>query len=279
MKSRMACLSLFVFVPMTMPVSAGDSVSMNATEARGLVPSPSEANVLSVFWASVPIPVLDRTSRGIILSFPPWELTGNPAGISSPTQPGSGVELLEALARSSTAYAWSDEAGIVNGRPREGGWALIIKDILETPLASFSVEEESLEGAVRALIREAGRAGIGSFAVLPPTPRRPARLVESQRKFSVRLASPTIRDCLNAVVRAGGPAVWEAYPTDDGLALQIYSLTLAEGQSYSDLRSSIRHLERRKADIGLAAFEESELSWRKGALKRLEQARPGPRSP
>lgn len=279
MNLRARCLVLVVIIPTALPASAGDFVSINAAKTGGLVPGPSEANVLSVFWASVPMPVLDRTSRGIILPFPPWELTGNPAGISSATQPGSSVELLEVLARSSTAYAWSDEAGIVNGRPREGGWALIVKDILETPLASFSVEDESLEGAVRALIREAGRAGIGSLAVLPPTPRRPARLVESQRKFSVRLASPTIRDCLNAFVRAGGPAVWEAYPADEGLALQIYSLTLAEGQSYSDLRSSIRHLERRKTDIGLAAFEERELSWRKGALRRLEQARPGPRSP
>ncbi|MDE2293137.1 MAG: hypothetical protein KGL53_13735 [Elusimicrobia bacterium] len=138
-------------------------------------------------------------------------------------------KVLDALLAQSPGYAWSVSSGVVVVEP--------VSVSTSSPLAAlgrkvsrFSVSGAAVPVAVRVLRAQAYKDGLPVQGMLMPSARQ-LKLLSSRTPpedmVSVSLASVTLRDALDAVVRARPPSWWLAMPLRDGhLALMADSVEL-----------------------------------------------------
>lgn len=232
------------------------------------------------FWLETRHPWLDKQAIGWIYPAEPWKLAAQSRDITARVATGTVADVLGALTAADTSYMWTEEGGAVNLMPRAAAWGLIVKDVLDSPIGEFKLDSATLEDGLDVLTARAHATGVKSLIARPKASREPASGVPHTRRVSLRLRRATIRTSLNAMAAAAAPAVWEAYPTDEGLAVRLYALPITpdDEELYPDLAASIQELETRRANRGLTAFEKAELDWQRDLMER-RRARSGGTSP
>jgi hypothetical protein len=124
-------------------------------------------------------------------------------------RPASSVQLqgltvkqaLDRLVELDPRYRWGEADGVIVLRPL-AAWG-DAADVLNTPLATFDVNQQHMGGALGVLVSQVlGRRRIGMATAN-------LRTEEGNRAFSVHVTDTTVLGALNAIVRAHGAMWWE----------------------------------------------------------------------
>ena len=196
-------------------------------------------------------------------------------------------EALNLLVSKDRGYAWEISDGILNIFPKEEGSKTNSKSVLSERLPEFSVTNANLWEALDALVREAGKQQIK----LVRAPRLPAAFSQASSlpRSSYHLVNITIRECLNAIVRAdlrnGLATHWSATASDDGMVILLppskQHMRLLQGssdaareqrmqQSIGDQEAEMRHQGFRKRADGM---------WVKDEKTNIQSPAPNPPKP